>query len=123
MKFLTRLAAGDIALWCAFWLIGMPFVLLWDLSGGCTVVGCGIAEPLMGAFLLVLFAFSSVAIPFVSVAIWRSASRYPRASWRQRLIVFAAKLFAAISGTLAAVGLAVLLYMVFIFAYAAFDRA
>jgi hypothetical protein len=122
MKLLKRLAAGEIALSCAFWLIGTPLALLWDVSGGCTVVGCGIQEPLIGVFLLVLFTVSSVAIPFVSIAIWRSSSRYPRALWWQKLLAFGAKLFAAVWGSLAAVGLLVLLYMVFIFIYAAFDR-
>ena len=122
MKFLRRLASGDIPLWCTFWLIGTPLVLLWDASGGCTVVGCGFQEPWFGAVLLLLFTISSVAIPFVSVAIWRSASRHLRASWGQKLLAFAAKLSAAISGFLAAVGLLVVLYIVFIFIYAAFDR-
>ena len=123
MTFFRRLAAGDIALWCAFWLIGTPLTLVWDLSGACTVVGCGIEEPSFGAFLLVLFTLSSLAIPVVSVAIWRSASRYPRALWRQTLLAFVAKFCAAVSGSLAAVGVAVLLYIVVIFIYAVFDRA
>jgi hypothetical protein len=123
MRFLRRLAAGDIALWCAFWLMGTPLALLWDVSGGCTVVGCGIEDPLIGAFLLVLFTLSSIALPFVSVAIWRSSSKYPRELWRQKLLAFGAKLCAAVSGSLAAIGLLVILYMVFIFIFEAFDRA
>lgn len=122
MKFLARLAAGDVALWCAFWLIGIPLAIVWDVSGGCTVVGCRFQEPWVGAFLIVLFTLSSVAIVFVAVAIWRSASRYQRELWWQKLFAFAAKLCAAVSGLLAIIGLLVILYIIFIFIYAAFDH-
>jgi hypothetical protein len=122
MKFLARLTRGDIALGLTFWLIGLPLALVWDASGTCTVVGCGIQDPLIGVFLLALFALSTVAIPFVSVAIWRSSSKYPRVLWWQKLLAFGAKLCAALSGALAIIGFLVLLYMVFIFAYAAFDH-
>ncbi len=123
MKFLARLAAGDIALWCAFWLVGIPLALVWDLSGVCTAVGCGIEEPLIGGLLLVLFTLSSVVIPLVSVAIWRSASKYPRKNGWQTAFAIGAKLSAVVSGLLAAIGLLVVLYIAFIFIYAAFDRA
>ena len=122
MKFLAKLATGDIALWCAFWLIGTPLVLVWDVSGGCTIVGCGIQDPFIAVFLLVLFALSSVAIVFVSVAIWRSSSRYPREVWWQGLLAVGAKLCAVLSGFAAAVSVLVILYMAFIFIYAAFDH-
>jgi hypothetical protein len=122
MKFLARLAAGNIALWCTFWLIGTPLALVWDVSGGCTIVGCGIEDPFIAAFLLVLFALSSVAILFVSIAIWRSASQYPRQVWWQSFLAMGAKLCAALSGLSAAVSVLVILYMVFIFTYAAFDH-
>ncbi len=123
MKFLARLAAGDVALWFVFWLIGIPLVLVWDVSGGCTAVGCGIQEPLIEGFLLLLFTLSSVAIPFVSLAIWRSSSKYPRETKWQMLLAIGAKLCAAVSGTLAAIGLLVVLYIAAIFIYAVFDRA
>jgi hypothetical protein len=123
MKFLARLATGNIALWRAFWLVGTPLALVWDVSGGCTLVGCGIQDPDIAILLFVIFTLASVALVFAAVAIWRSASRYPRPTWRQTLIAFAAKLCAALSGLAAAVALLVVLYMVFIFAYAAFDRA
>jgi len=122
MKFLARLATGEVALWCAFWLIGTPLAVVWDVSGTCTVVGCGIQEPWFGALLLLLFTLSTIAIPFVSIAIWRSASRYRRQSWWQKFAAYGAKLGAAVSGSLAVVGLLVLLYMIFIFVYAAIDR-
>lgn len=122
MKFLARLAAGDVALWCAFWLMGTPLAVVWNVSGTCTVVGCGIQEPWIGGLLLALFTLSSIAIPFVSVAVWRSASRYRRDAWWQKLLAIAAKLCAAVSGSLAVVGLLVILYMIGIFIYAALDR-
>jgi hypothetical protein len=104
---------GQVALWCTFWLIGIPLVLIWDVSGVCTVVGCGIEEPTAGAIVLALFALSSIAIPFVSVGLWRSASKYPRQTWSQTLLAIGAKLCAVVSGLLALTGLAVLLYIGF----------
>ncbi len=123
MRFLSRLAAGDIALWCAFWLIGVPLVLVWDVSGLCTAVGCGIQDPAIGGFLLALFALSSVIIPLVAVAIWRSSLKYPREAWWQTPLAIGAKLCAAVSAVLATIGFFVVLYIVFIFVYAVFDHA
>jgi len=122
MKVLARLATGQIALWCIFWLIGTPLVLLWDVSGLCTVVGCGIQQPVVEALLLALFAVTSVSIPFASVAVWRSASKYPRQVWWQTALAIGAKLCALFSALLAAIGLLVLLYMTFVFIYASMDR-
>jgi|SRR5271166_4237801 len=122
MKFLRRLATGQVALWCIFWLIGIPLALLWDVSGVCTVVGCGIQDPTAGALLLALFALSSIAIPFVSFAIWRSSSKYPQKTWWHTGLALAAKLCAVFSSLLAVIGLAVLGYIAFVFIYAAFDR-
>ena|ERR1700730_521287 len=122
MKFLGRLVSGQIALWRAFWLIGVPLAFVWDVSGTCTAVGCGIQEPTIAGFLLVLFTLSSVVIPLVSIAIWRSASKYPRQAWWQTVFAIGAKLSAAVSGVLATIGLLVVLYIAFIFIYAAIDR-
>jgi hypothetical protein len=122
MKFLARLATGQIALWCTFWLIGIPLVLLWDASGVCTAVGCGIQDATIGGILFALFTLTSIAIPFVSVAIWRSASNYPRDVRRHSLLAFGAKFCAAFSALLAATGLLVVLYIVVIFIYAAMDH-
>ena len=122
MKFLARLATGQIALWCTFWLIGTPLVLLWDASGLCTAVGCGIQQPIIAGFLLILFTLTSMAIPFVSVAIWRSASGYQRAGRWQALLAIAAKLCAAFSALLATIGLLVVLYIAAVFIYATMDR-
>lgn len=124
MTFLKKLVTGQIALWCTFWLIGIPLALLWDLSGVCTIVGCGIQDPTAGALLLALFAVSSIAIPFVSFAIWRSSSKYPQKTWWQTGLALAAKLCAVVSGLMAVTGLAVLLYIGFyIFIYPVLDHA
>jgi hypothetical protein len=122
MTFFKKLATGQVALWCTFWLIGIPLALLWDVSGACTVVGCGISDPTAGALLLALFAISSIAIPFVSFAIWRSSSKYPQKTWWHTGLALAAKLCAVFSSLLAVIGLAVLGYIAFVFIYAAFDR-
>jgi hypothetical protein len=124
MKFLKRLAKGQIALWCVFWLIGTPLTLIWYLGGVCTVVGCGIGDTTVAAILLALFALSGIAIPFVSVGLWRSASKYPRQTWSQTLLAIGAKLCAVVSSLLAVTGLAVLLYIAFyIFINPIFDHA
>jgi hypothetical protein len=122
MKFLGRLVSGQVALWRAFWLIGVPLALVWDVSGTCTAVGCGVQEPITAGFLLVLFTLSSAIIPLVSVAIWRSASKYPRQAWWHTVFAIGAKLCAAVRGLLATIGLLVVLYIAFIFIYAAIDR-
>jgi hypothetical protein len=122
MTFLKKLMTGQIALWCAFWLIGIPLALLWDVSGVCTVVGCGIQDTTIGGLLLALFAASSIAIPFVSFAIWRSSSKYPQKTWVQTGLAVCAKLCAVLSGLLALIGLMVLAYIAYVFIYAAFDH-
>ena len=124
MTFFKKLATGQVALWCTFWLIGIPLALLWDASGACTVVGCGISDPTAGALLLALFAISSIAIPFVSFAIWRSSSNYPQKKRWRTALALGAKLCAVFSALLALIGLAVLLYIVYyVFIYPALDHA
>jgi hypothetical protein len=68
-----------------------------------------------------LFTLSSAIIPLVSVAIWRSASKYPRQAWWHTVFAIGAKLCAAVRGLLATIGLLVVLYIAFIFIYAAID--
>jgi hypothetical protein len=120
MKFLARLATGQIALWCTFWLIGIPLAILWDASGACMVTGCGISDPLVAGLIMVLFALASLAIPFVSVAIWRSSSNYPRALWWQTPLALSAKLSAALTGLAAALSVLAILYFIVSFIYAAY---
>ena len=124
MSFLARLATGQIALWCVFWLIGFPLSLVWDVSGGCMVVGCGVQEPSIAGFSIVLFTvlftLSSIAIVFVSVAIWRSATNYPREAWWQTPVAILAKLCAAFSGLVAILSFLTVLYFGYFFIYAVF---
>jgi hypothetical protein len=119
MKFLARLVTGQIALWYTFWLIGIPLSLVWDSSGACMVTGCGIQKPFIAGSIIALFALSSLAIPLVSVAVWRSSSNYPREFWWQWLVAFGAKLCAAFSGLTAALSVLGILYLAFGFIYAA----
>jgi hypothetical protein len=124
MTFLKTLMTGQITLWCVFWLIGTPLTLVWYLGGVCTVVGCGIQDTTVAAILLALFALSTIAIPFVSIGLWRSASKYPRQTWSQTFLAIGAKLCAVVSGLLAVTGLAVLLYIGFyIFINPALDHS
>jgi hypothetical protein len=124
MTLLKKFMSGQIALWCAFWLIGIPLALLWDVSGMCTIVGCGIQEPAIGGLLLALFAVLSIAIPFVSFSIWRSSSNYPQKTPWRTTVALGAKVCALLSGLLALLGLAVLLYIgYYIFIYPVLDHA
>ena len=115
MRFLTRLATGDFALWFTFWLIGTPIALVWDLSGGCMVAGCGIGHPLIAGSFIVLFTLSCVAVIFASVAIWRSSTNYPREAWWRTALAIAAKLCAALSGFAAALSFLTVIYFLYTF--------
>ena len=121
-KFLARLATGQIALWRTFWLIGTPLALVWDITGACMVFGFGVEELSVAGFIIALFALASLALPFAAVAIWRSASNYPREAWWQTPIAIAAKLCAAFSGIVAALSILGLLYLASGFIQAAFAR-
>jgi hypothetical protein len=118
MKFLTRLATGTIALWRTFWLIGIPLAVVWDITGLCMLTGFGVGEPFVAASIIAVFTLASAAIPFVSVAIWRSASRYPREAWWKHGLAWSAKLCAALSGLAAAISFCVVLYLAFSYIYA-----
>ena len=120
MKFLARLATGQIALWRTFWLIGTPLALVWDMSGACMVLGFGIEEPFLTGLIITLFTLASLTMPFVAVAIWRSASNYPREAWWQTPLAIGAKLCAVFSGLVAALSVLGLLYLAYDFIQAAF---
>lgn len=119
MRFLARLAAGEIALWCTFWLIGVPLALVWDVTGVCMVFGIGVGQTFVAGFIITLFALSSLAIPFAALAIWRSASCYPRGAWWRTLLAWAAKACAAFSALTGVLSVAGLLYLATLFIYAA----
>lgn len=118
MKLLKRLTAGEIALWRAFWLVGVPLALVWDLSGLSMLTGYGVGEPLVAIAIGAVFTLASATIPFMSVAIWRSASRYPREAWWKHAVAWGAKLCAAVSGLTAGTSFCVVLYLAFSFVYA-----
>jgi len=118
MNFLAKLARGDVALWRVFWLIGIPLSLIWDFSVLSTLTGYDVGGPFVAISLITLFALSSVAIVFVSVAVWRSASKYPREVWWQTLLALAAKLCAVFSGLVVGVSFLVAVYLAFEFIYA-----
>lgn len=119
MKCLARLAAGDVALWRVFWLIGVPLALLWDISGLSMIAGYGVGEPAVAIAIIALFTGSCAALPFLAWAIWRSASRYPRQAWWHHALAWAAKLSAVVSGLAAALSLLAVLYLAYGFIDAA----
>ena len=108
MRILARLFRGEIALWRIFWLVGVPLAILWDLSGLCMVMGIGVEQAFTAGSIIALFAFASVALPFVAVGTWRSASNYPRGAWWRTALAWAAKagaVFSGLTGVLSVVGL------------------
>jgi hypothetical protein len=120
MNFLAKLVTGNIALWRTFWLIGVPLALIWDVTGACMVLGFGVGEPSIAGCIIALFALASATIPFASVAIWRSASNYPREVWWHGLLAIGAKLCAVFSGLVAALSVLGLLYLAYDTIYAVF---
>ncbi len=116
MTFIINLFAGRVALWITFWLIGIPLAAVWDVSGGCILAGCGMqslgprVDLLIAGLLIVLFTLSSVGVAFVSVAIWRSASKPRRAVWWERLLALSTKVYAVLTGATAFVVLLAILY-------------
>ncbi len=119
MKLLTRIATGEIALWRTFWLIGVPLALVWDASGACMVLGLGVDNLYLAGFIIALFTLASAALPVVAVAIWRSATNYPRQGWWQGALAIGAKACAAWSGLTGALSVLGVLYLAFIYIYAA----
>jgi hypothetical protein len=84
------------------------------------VLGFGVEEPFLAGFIIALFTLATLIIPFVSVAIWRSASNYPRQAWWQTLLAICAKLCAVFSGLVAGLSVLGLLYLAYEFILAAF---
>lgn len=119
MAFLTRFATGQVALWRTFWLIGVPLALVWDLSGACMVLGVGVEDLYVAGFIIALFTLVSAALPVVAMAIWRSATNYPRDAWWRGPLAIGAKLCAVWSGLIGALSLLGVLYLAFIYIYAA----
>jgi hypothetical protein len=123
MKFLARLAAGNVALWVTFWLIGTPLTLVWDLSGLAMLAGYGVGEPAAAIVLIAIFVLACIAVVFASVAVWRSSSNYPREVWWQWVLVIVAKLCAVISALSAGISFLVVAYLASDFIQAIFSPA
>ncbi|MFY9696350.1 MAG: hypothetical protein WA776_18920 [Xanthobacteraceae bacterium] len=118
MNFVARLATGDVALWRVFWLLDVPFALVWDITGLSMLTGYGVGAPLVAIVIGAVFTLASAVLPFVSVAVWRSASRYPREAWWKHALAWSAKLCAVFSGLSAGISFCVVLYLAFSFIYA-----
>ena len=116
MAFLAKLFTGRVALWITFWLIGIPLAIVWDVSGGCILAGCGTqsfgprVNLIIAGLSVALFTLSSVGVGVASVAIWRSASTHRRAIWWERLLEFSAKAYAALTGAIAFLVLSAIMY-------------
>jgi hypothetical protein len=91
MKSLGKLMTGQIALWRVYWLMGTPLTLIWLVSGAAIVFLAGIPSLLVVGLIIGVFALATLTIPFVAWAIWRSASNYPRKTWRQTALAWGAK--------------------------------
>jgi len=111
MKFLARLVRGQIALWCVFWLVAIPLALIWNGSGACMVSGCSLQAPSAIIFVIAVFVVATLLTPFVAVAVWRSASNYPRAGAWATPLAIAAKVFAAVTMLVAVLSVIGLVYL------------
>ncbi len=119
MKFLARLFAGEVPLWRAFWLVGLPLSLVWDACVAVLLItGLGIGDLLLGGLIIIVFALASLAIVFVSIAIWRSATKYPREVWWQAALAIIAKLCALFSAFVAAISFLTVLFLLANYIYA-----
>ncbi len=116
MSFLAKLFSGDVPLWRIFWLIGLPIFLVWDVSVGCILAGCGLpplvppADLFIAGFLLALSILATAGVAFISIAIWRSAMKFRRHAWWEGLLVFGTKVYAALTGLSAFAVLFAILY-------------
>jgi hypothetical protein len=102
MKFLAKLATGQIALWRVFWLVGTPLTLIWLITGAAMLFWSP-PDLFVVGFIIAVFTLATLAIPFASWAIWRSASNYPRKVWWHTALAWGARAGAAF-WTLVALG-------------------
>src|SRR5580693_851834 len=101
MKFLAKLATGQIALWRVYWLIGTPLTLIWLVTGAAMLFWSGAPDLFVVGFIIAVFTLAALALPFVAWAIWRSASNYPRKTWWHTAFAWGAKLCATFTGLVA----------------------
>ena len=111
MTSLKRLLGGDLPLWRVFWLIGLPLVLVWDLTGACMVFGIGVQSLLLAGLIIGLFTLATLAIPLVSIGLWRSATNFPRKEWWHTPAAWAAKACAVFSGVTSSLSIVGLIYL------------
>jgi hypothetical protein len=90
MKLLRKLATGQVALWRVYWFIGTPLTSIWLATGAAIVFLPGLPG-LFVVGIIGVFALATFTIPFVAWAIWRSASNYPRKTWRDTALAWGAK--------------------------------
>lgn len=95
MKFLARFATGRVALWRVFWLTGTPLTLIWLITGAAMVFWSGAPDLFVVGSVIAVFTLATLTIPFVSWAIWRSASNYPRKILWNTVLAWGAKAAAA----------------------------
>jgi len=91
MKFLAKLATGQIALWRVYWLIGTPLTLIWLATGAAMVFWSGAPDLFVVGSIIGVFTLATLTIPFVAWAIWRSASNYPRKVFWHTALAWGAK--------------------------------
>lgn len=118
MKFLAKLATGQIPLWRVYWIIGTPLTLIWLVTGAAMVFWSGAPDLFVVGSIIAVFTLATLAIPFVSWAIWRSASNYPRKAWWQTPLAWGAKACAAFWILVALASVAGLAYLGSDFVYA-----
>jgi hypothetical protein len=111
MKFLAKLATGQIALWRVYWLVGTPLTLIWLITGAAMLFWSGIPNLFVVGSIIAVFTLATLTIPFVSWAIWRSASNYPRKTWWQTPLAWGAKACAAFWTLVAVASVVGLLYL------------
>ena len=66
MKFLAKLATGQIALWRVFWFIGTPLTLIWLITGAAIVFLVGIPSLFVVGSIIGVFTLATLTIPFAA---------------------------------------------------------
>jgi hypothetical protein len=114
MQLIANLFSGRVALWRTFWLIGLPLLIVWEMSVGCLFTECTtflpINTPSPDLYIALLIMLTSASILFVAVAIWRSAMNHKRDTWWQSFSAASAKVYAIITGFSASLILFSVLY-------------
>jgi hypothetical protein len=118
MRFVAKLATGQIALWRVFWLVGTPLTLIWLITGAAMVFWSGAPGLFIVGSVIAVFTLATLTIPFVSWAIWRSASNYPRKVLWHTALAWGAKGCAAFWTIVALASVVGLVYLGYPLVYA-----